>query len=212
MIFFIHDFLTHYGFSLFFRNYFYKSPLQTQLKMDSRKMHNKFDYFMFLQSLELSFWLSLAFYKMAHIFITRLLVVFAEEKRSTHWLLCYKVTWFTVIHFYNVGFCVRKHFTVAKHCMICWVSNAFFMNIEKKTLIMGFLSTNVLSKIFISFHQRRCDVLHINVNKNSKSFIHRGMSERILWIEIYADYYLTVFIINWDHFTGKFPGINMLRF
>ena len=50
--------------------------------MDSRKMHNKFDYFMFLQSLELSFWLSLAFYKMAHISITRLLVVFAEEKEA----------------------------------------------------------------------------------------------------------------------------------
>lgn len=71
-------------FLCFFENYFNKSPLQTQLKMDSRKMHNKFDYFMILQSLQLSALASKARRKMSFLFITRLLIVCAEEGEILH--------------------------------------------------------------------------------------------------------------------------------
>lgn len=78
------------------------------------------------------------------------------------------------------------------------------MGFYQQMYCLKFLSVSISGVVMIC--------MHINVNKKSKSFIHRGMSERILWIEIYAHYYLTVFIINWDHFTGKFLGINMFRF
>lgn len=52
--------------------------------MDSRKMHNKFDYFMILQSLQLSALASKARRKMSFLFITRLLIVCAEEGEILH--------------------------------------------------------------------------------------------------------------------------------
>lgn len=47
-------------------------------------MHNKFDYFMILQSLQLSALASKARRKMSFLFITRLLIVCAEEGEIFH--------------------------------------------------------------------------------------------------------------------------------
>lgn len=129
-------------FLCFFENYFNKSPLQTQLKMDSRKMHNKFDYFMILQSLQLSALASKARRKMSFLFITRLLIVCAEEGEIFHDYNAIKSPDLQCFYLFHTRFCVQTNSKAAKKLKNLSPRKTFSHNeYRENTVIVRFHNT-----------------------------------------------------------------------